>query len=622
MMRKPLQLLLIISVITVGLFFAVQAKAASQWVTNPATCSINDPVNFPGQNCTPQRICGDNSGIAQCYNTAGITAPVASAISDTKYDAGHAAGGYLLNCYAAMDAGAPFCDNGGAMWCNRDNTCHDTNHKMTQCTGGVFGASTCDSACISGYQDCDVTPTICEVETNVTNCAVGSNNNIGAACGCQCDSGYVDCNASGPGAGDGCEIQVGGSCVGGGGLAGTWNASCVCVVPSQHFIAGVNAIGVTTSPLLWGTQLGSGDLVNISQNSIATTTFVISNSGQMGIGLTAVSAAAAMEVSSTDKGALLPRLTTTQRNAIAGTPDGLIIYNTDSHRFEYYNSASSSWQGMGEGGSGNIYTAGDGLSLVGNEFRIRINSTLSTSTGILGLASTGVTTGTYGTGVEVPVLTVDAYGRITSIGTTTIYISSAQLSDSSSIAYLNKDQTFIATNTFNSTTLFNGQILINTTTATSSLKIKIAGKAGASFYCDENGENCFDPKTGWATPSITQMNTTTYTTTGDFATSTYTGYQAANYICSSEYPGSHLCETDEILGIIRSQSITYFGTGNVDGAWIAEGPPGFTANANDCNGWTNNTDTRYGPFWVYDNVGGGMGWLAPCNASKPLSCCK
>jgi hypothetical protein len=56
---------------------------------------------------------------------------------------------------------------------------------------------------------------------------------------------------------------------------------------------------------------------------------------------------AALEVVSTNTGVLLPKLTTTQRNAIASGDllNGLLLYNTDSNAFQYYN--GSSWQAVG-----------------------------------------------------------------------------------------------------------------------------------------------------------------------------------------------------------------------------------------------------------------------------------
>ncbi len=55
-------------------------------------------------------------------------------------------------------------------------------------------------------------------------------------------------------------------------------------------------------------------------------------------------ASALLDVQSTVKGVLLPRMTTTQRNAIASPATGLEIYNTTTNRKEIYN--GTFWQGI------------------------------------------------------------------------------------------------------------------------------------------------------------------------------------------------------------------------------------------------------------------------------------
>jgi hypothetical protein len=53
------------------------------------------------------------------------------------------------------------------------------------------------------------------------------------------------------------------------------------------------------------------------------------NAQSVGIGTTTPNSSALLDVSSTDKGLLLPRMSTAQRNAIASPATGLIIFNTD-----------------------------------------------------------------------------------------------------------------------------------------------------------------------------------------------------------------------------------------------------------------------------------------------------
>lgn len=63
----------------------------------------------------------------------------------------------------------------------------------------------------------------------------------------------------------------------------------------------------------------------------------------------AADASSILDITSTDKGLLVPRMTTVQRNAIASPDIGLLIYNTDCNEFQYY--TSSTWISMISGNS-------------------------------------------------------------------------------------------------------------------------------------------------------------------------------------------------------------------------------------------------------------------------------
>jgi hypothetical protein len=62
---------------------------------------------------------------------------------------------------------------------------------------------------------------------------------------------------------------------------------------------------------------------------------------QVGIGTTSPNGSAQLDVNSTTKGFLPPRMTTTQRDAITTPADGLIIYNTTNNRLEMR--SASAW---------------------------------------------------------------------------------------------------------------------------------------------------------------------------------------------------------------------------------------------------------------------------------------
>jgi hypothetical protein len=85
--------------------------------------------------------------------------------------------------------------------------------------------------------------------------------------------------------------------------------------------------------------------------------------GQVGIGTTTPDVSAMLDVVSTDKGILIPRMTQAARNAITvgATQEGLLIYQTDiTPGFYYYN--GTIWTGFGGGGSGWALTGDAGTN--------------------------------------------------------------------------------------------------------------------------------------------------------------------------------------------------------------------------------------------------------------------
>jgi len=63
----------------------------------------------------------------------------------------------------------------------------------------------------------------------------------------------------------------------------------------------------------------------------------LSSYAQVGIGTATPSSNAALDISSTTRGLLPPRMDSVQRNAIAAPPAGLVIYNTSINAFQCYN---------------------------------------------------------------------------------------------------------------------------------------------------------------------------------------------------------------------------------------------------------------------------------------------
>ncbi len=74
----------------------------------------------------------------------------------------------------------------------------------------------------------------------------------------------------------------------------------------------------------------------------------------VGIGTTTPDATSILDVSSDEKGILIPRLNTLQRLTIASPAQGLLVYDTDNDCFFFFNATSASWQNLCTGGSGGV----------------------------------------------------------------------------------------------------------------------------------------------------------------------------------------------------------------------------------------------------------------------------
>ncbi|MCB9336650.1 MAG: hypothetical protein H6577_00820 [Lewinellaceae bacterium] len=96
----------------------------------------------------------------------------------------------------------------------------------------------------------------------------------------------------------------------------------------------------------------------------------IDGTGSVGIGTNPPDQSAQLDIESTDKGMLVPRLTTAQRTAIASPATGLLVYDTDADAFHFYD--GSAWQPILSGsGGGEATTVSDGntvdLTLTGTD---------------------------------------------------------------------------------------------------------------------------------------------------------------------------------------------------------------------------------------------------------------
>ena len=280
---------LFLSVVAVW-FVLVDNVHAQLFVDDPADC----PQSYSGQNCSPNKVCGLLGGTtAQCYDTDSLTPPPGNFTATGSVTASFSGGGYLLNCYGIDSAPNPYCNNNGNWWCDRSETCYTTYRRETTCIGGEIASSTC-GASVPGYTYCDGSYEDgdgCEITINSTAYPGETNAVYNSSCNPVCASTYNDCNGDLGLGGNGCEIRNGSACMLAG-LPGTYQgcsgSAGNCVIPVQNFQTGTEAKYSTTTPLLWGTQYGTGYLAKLLSNNASTSggVFTIDNNGRVGIGTT------------------------------------------------------------------------------------------------------------------------------------------------------------------------------------------------------------------------------------------------------------------------------------------------------------------------------------------------
>ena len=152
---------------------------------------------------------------------------------------------------------------------------------------------------------------------------------------------------------------------------------------NRGFSIGIGMSGDPTwaaGDFLFGYYTGTGGYIQSARIYNAT--------GNWGIGsATTDIASAILHVTSTTKGFLPPRMSTTQKTSITTPASGLIVYDTSTNVLNYYDGVT--WVGAGAGVSTNLYTADGTLSgdryINGNSKNLHINdiNTLRVSVGVV-----------------------------------------------------------------------------------------------------------------------------------------------------------------------------------------------------------------------------------------------
>lgn len=107
-----------------------------------------------------------------------------------------------------------------------------------------------------------------------------------------------------------------------------------------------NNSGQSADSRVWltGAESGSYTISPSTDGGSSSSKFNINRSGQVLIGgaINTAAASGIVEIKSTTQGFLPPRMTSTQRDAISSPAEGLMIYNTTTHKLNVY--TGSAWE--------------------------------------------------------------------------------------------------------------------------------------------------------------------------------------------------------------------------------------------------------------------------------------
>jgi len=118
-------------------------------------------------------------------------------------------------------------------------------------------------------------------------------------------------------------------------------------VASTTLTTGSNNVLIGTGSAVDTPTATTNNFLNIGNLIYGTSIGTAATPGNVGIGTTTPQGL--LDIYSTTKGMLSPRMTTAQRNAISSPATGLTIYNTDTLEMETYNGATYGWEAIGAG---------------------------------------------------------------------------------------------------------------------------------------------------------------------------------------------------------------------------------------------------------------------------------
>ncbi|MFH0896346.1 MAG: hypothetical protein V2A54_18085 [Bacteroidota bacterium] len=146
-------------------------------------------------------------------------------------------------------------------------------------------------------------------------------------------------------------------------------------------------------------------------------------------------ASAMLDISATDKGLLIPRMTASQISAIASPATGLLVYDNNANAFKYFN--GTAWTSIGGGGGGgtlndsyNFGGAGAGRTITANSGAVEIIAPNASSVAFKSTSNnTGVAVSAESTNAS------NGYSVVQANTNSTVAANSAVLGNTSGAAY-------------------------------------------------------------------------------------------------------------------------------------------------------------------------------------------
>ncbi len=357
----------------------------------------------------------------------------------------------------------------------------------------------------------------------------------------------------------------------------------------------------------------SGNLSVSRFSNLATTTIM----GLMGVGIVNTEAKIKVKIYDADDGPIISlqgrddkyrgiKIVTSSSNDLERWFIGANGFNNFVIRITTSTPPSSAWDPLTIDGSGNIQLGKAGLK--------NCSTTQAITTDSSGNLNCGTISGSGGSSLWT--LSGGNIYRLSKVGVNT----------SSPSSYLHVKMTSNNVEGFRITSYGNLGVdegyspfaILGTDNTTDLFRVRQTGKVEI-----KNLNNCSSIKTdgsGVLSCGSSAVASKYVGVTGSTYNGSNGGYAAANGFCNTAHEGSHVCTTNEMLNTINMGTATP----TEPFLWIFNGPPGYIARANDCDGRTNNTASAYGSVWQTSSTlwASGRGMVTPCNSNNKFACCK